>query len=152
MHNIVQKGLEDYLGGRAPRDFQAHLDRCSECAEEVVAMRELSGMFSVLRPQEDAPQEVPPAFYVQVAQRIESSRPKPIFWNVFSQEPSFLRRVAFASLMLLAILGSYLASRESVYSKVRSPEVLMAEHDTSGPHDGGADRGPMLVTLAAYRQ
>jgi anti-sigma factor RsiW len=148
MHNVIQDGLEDYLVGRTPREFQSHLDRCSECAEEVRAMRELSGMFSILQAGE--PQAAAPGFYQRLSRRIESREPKPLF-GIFLPDPAFLRRVAFASLMLLAILGSYLVSREATYTQPRRPEVMMAEHDPSMAHDADSERPAMLVTLAAYR-
>jgi hypothetical protein len=113
-------------------------------------MRELSGMFSILQPAE--PQVAGPGFYQRLSERIESHQPKPFFGNLFLLDPAFLRRVVFASLMLLAVLGSYLVSQEATYTQPRKPEVMMAEHDPSVAHDSDSERPEMLVTLATYRQ
>jgi len=144
MHQVILVRLEEYLSGSpSPREFTAHLESCAECRAEVREMLELSG---VLRAVRDPEPFVPsPGFYARVTERIEAQRPRS-FWSLFWLEPAFGKRIAFASLMTLAILGSYLISRETEYSTgPSSPEVIMAQQAT------GENPDTMLATLASYQ-
>jgi anti-sigma factor RsiW len=144
MHQVIVDNLEEYLGGVltpvAQRDFDAHLEICQECSREVNGMMEMSGLFATLRPAEEI--EAPVGFYARVMAQV--SRPQaPSFWSLFSLDAAFGRRVVFASLLTLAVLGSFLVSRETGYSPgPASPEAVMAEHTTN--------RDAMLVTLTSY--
>jgi anti-sigma factor RsiW len=144
MHQVIVDSLEEYMGGvlrtSVKRDFDAHLETCVECRQEVNSMMEMSGLFASL--QAPAELEAPPGFYARV--RAQVSRPQaPSFWSLFSLDASFGRRVVFASLLTLAVLGSFLVSREAAYSPGPStPEAVMAEHTTN--------RDAMLVTLTSY--
>ena len=151
MHHVIENGLEEYLGGQVRRDFQAHLAECEECRVEVRQFEELSGMFHTLREPEAIQPD--PGFYFRVTQTIESQQ-QPSFWSIFSLDAAFGRRVAFASLMTLAIVGSVLVSSESSNGTpgVSGPEAAMASHDFSVRHEFGVDRDHMLVTLASYQQ
>src|SRR5262249_38286054 len=122
------------------REFEAHLETCDECRRSVNGMLEVSGLFETLRtPAEVA---VPTGFYAGVVARV--NRPQtPSFWSMFALDAAFGRRVVFASLLTLAVLGSFLVSRETGYSPgPASPEAVMAEHNTN--------RDTMLVTLTSY--
>lgn len=149
MHRVIEDGLEDYLGGQVRRDFQAHLDQCVECRTEVQEFEELSGLFKELRVEE--PVQPAPGFYFRVSQSIEAQR-QPSIWSIFSLDAAFGRRVAFGSLMTLAVVGSFLVSRETGFDmqNLNSPEAVMASHDVSVPHESSTDRDRMLVTLASY--
>jgi hypothetical protein len=151
MHDVIENGLEEYLGGQVRRDFQAHLAECEECRLEVRQFEELSGMFQVLREPETIQPD--PGFYFRVTQTIEAQQ-QPSLWSIFSLDAVFGRRVAFASLMTLALVGSFLVSNESGYDNpgVNGPEAAMASHDVSIPHESSVDRDRMLVTLASYQQ
>jgi predicted anti-sigma-YlaC factor YlaD len=151
MHDVIRDGLEEYLGGQVRRDFQAHLAECAECRTEVRQFEDLSGLFRSLR--EPEPVQPEPGFYFRVSQNIEAQQ-QPSIWSIFSLDAIFGRRVAFASLMVLALVGSFLISRETGYQTPGeiSPEVAMASHDVSVPHDSSADRDQMLLTLASYDQ
>ncbi|MGI8990817.1 MAG: anti-sigma factor family protein [Bryobacteraceae bacterium] len=153
MHRVIENELEDYLTGSpahaGSRAFQSHLAECAGCSAEILQMQEVSGLFESLRPE--TPVEVAPGFHYRVTQLIESRR-RESFWNVFSFDPGLARRVVFSSLVTLAILGSYMVSRESGYPAPESPSVIMARHDTSIAHDDSNDRGQMLVTLASFEQ
>jgi anti-sigma factor RsiW len=144
MHQVIVESLEEYIGGDlAPstrRDFEAHLEACEECKREVNGMLELSGLFVSLRSTEEiAP---PPEFCAQVFARV-SKQQTASFWTLFSLDATFGRRVVFASLMTLAVLGSFLVSREVAYSPGPArPESVMAEQ--------AASRDTMLVTLTSY--
>jgi len=151
MHDVIENGLEEYLGGQVRRDFQAHLADCEKCRVEVRQFEELSGMLHALR--EPEPIQPDPGFYFRVTQAIESQQ-QPTFWSIFSLDAVFGRRVAFASLMTLAIVGSFLVSSESGFENpsANGPEAAMASHDVSIPHESSVDRDRMLVALASYQQ
>jgi hypothetical protein len=151
MHDVIENGLEEYLGGRVRRDFQAHLATCGKCREEVRQMEELSGMFHALREPEAIQPD--PGFYFRVSQTIEALE-QPSIWSFFSLDAVFGRRVAFGSLMALALVGSLLLSTESGAETpgVNGPEQVMASHDVSVPHESSVDRDRMLVTLVSYQQ
>lgn len=151
MHDVIQNELEDYLGGSASRPFQAHLDKCRGCREELRAMQDVSGLFGALQnpPELDGPAPTP-GFYYLISQRLETQRRQSL-WSVFTFDPAFARRLVFSSLMALTVLGSYLVSRESAFAPAsENPAAIMARHDSSVQHEDGNDRGRMLVTLASY--
>jgi hypothetical protein len=105
-------------------------------------MRELSSVFAALRAPE--PLASPPGFYARVAQRVDLERPRS-FWSLFWLDPAFGKRVAFASLTTLAVLGSYLITRETEYSSgPPTPEVILGQAAPSDNPD------MMLATLASY--
>jgi anti-sigma factor RsiW len=144
MHQVILESLEEYLSGiltpAAQRRFDAHLEICAECSREVNGMLEMSGLFETLR----APAEVavPAGFYSRVAAQVNRTQASS-FWSLFSLDATFGRRVVFASLLTLGVLGSFLVSREAGYSPgPASPEAVMAEHNTN--------RDTMLVTLTSY--
>ena len=146
MHQVILDRLEEHLSGSpSPREFTAHLESCEECRTEVHEMRELSGALGSLRIQEQQEQIAPPAgFYARVSQRLESERPRSL-WSLFRLDPSFGKRIAFASLMTLAILGSFLITRETEYSAGPArPETIMAQQPPADNPD------MMLATLASY--
>jgi hypothetical protein len=68
----------------------------------------------------------------------------PSFWTAFG-DFAFGRRVVFASLLTLAVLGTVLVSREAAYApNPTTPEAVMADAA------GSPNAGQMLVTLASY--
>jgi anti-sigma factor RsiW len=153
MHEVIQNGLEQYLSGAIRRDFQAHLDECGECRREVMELRAISAAFAVFK--EDAEVTAPQpelGFYYRLSQNLES-RKAVSPWSIFSVNAAFGRRVAFASLMTLALLGGMLVSRESDYgSDQPAPDTIMASHDGTAPHEPGSDRDRMMLTLATYQR
>jgi len=144
MHQVIVERLEEYLSGvltpAAQRDFNAHLETCAECSREVNGMMEMSGLFETLRPAVEI--AAPVGFYARVMSQV--SKPQaPTFWSLFSLDAAFGRRVVFASLLTLAIFGSFLVSRETGYAPgPSSPEAVMAQHSTN--------RDSMLLTLTSY--
>ena len=155
MHEAIVGELEEFLAGAASvqvqRRVRAHLDACEECRTEVAEMEEIGQLIRSLKPVEEmAPV---PGFYARVSSRIESQRPVGI-WNALI-DPAFFRRTAFACLMILALLGSYLVSRESDYGYTSpSPEVVIAIEQSQplSPENPVQDRDMMLATLASYQQ
>jgi predicted anti-sigma-YlaC factor YlaD len=149
MHSVVKERLEEYLGGAlapaALHQIEAHLNACKDCREEVTSMQEVRQLFSSLR-AEDA---VTPSagFYVRVLEQVGAEQRELSFASLFALDFAFGRRLVFASLLTLAVLGSYLVSRETNYSPGPSPEAVMAQ-DSSSPT--ATDRDHMLVALTSY--
>jgi hypothetical protein len=173
MHDIVIDELEAHLSGRgvyktASRAFYAHLDVCAECRAEVAGMDDLSMLLRELRFDPDnAPENASEnalesdaatlpqpslGFYSRVRYRIMEKQQKEA-WGLFSPGAAFFRRVAFASLLLLAGLGSFLVTRESSFSGTDAA-AIMAQHDSNpvAAHSEASDRDRMLVTLATYHE
>ena len=171
MHDIVVDELERHLSGggvyrNASRAFYAHLDACAGCRAEVAEMDDLSTLLRELRcnpenaaeqadgySSEYAGQAFPQpslGFYSRVRYRILEKQQKEA-WGLFSPEATFFRRVAFASLLLLAGLGSFLVTRESSFSGMDAA-AIMAQHDPAAVHSEASDRDRMLVTLATWHQ
>lgn len=152
MHPVIIESLEDYLAGELPaavqRRVETHLESCPECRQEVQKMREISGLFASLT---TADAVVPrPDFTARVLAQVSDRRAGSL-WSLFSLDFAFARRVVFASLLTLAILGSYLVSRETSYSPSPSPESIIASepmYQTPLAPEAGRDR--MLVTLTSY--
>ena len=149
MHSVVMESLEEYLSGAlapaARRDIEAHLNGCIHCRDEVRGMQEIGRLFSSLRCEEELYPS--PGFYARVVRQAEARQSVPTFSSLFALDFAFGRRLVFASLLTLAVLGSYLVSRETDYMAGPSPEMVMAT-GSSLPDTG--DREQMLVTLTSY--
>jgi anti-sigma factor RsiW len=157
MHRVIQDGLEEYLSGTVagPRKAQmeAHLAACSACREELRAFEDLNSLFVAFRPV-DVP-EISPGFYARLSANLEAEREQrsASVWALFF-EPAFARRVAFACLLMLATLGSFLVTREAELTAGPSPEMVLALDEESTLADGAVPvdaRDRMLVTLVSYR-
>jgi hypothetical protein len=163
MHDIVVDELERHLSGggehkNASRGFYAHLDVCADCRAEVAGMEHVSMLIRELRfdPEntpDNAVETIPQpslGFYNRVRGRI-LEKPQKEAWGLFAPGAAFFRRIAFASLLLLAGLGSFLVTRESSFGGTDAASI-MAQHDPVAAHSESSDRDRMLVTLATYRQ
>jgi hypothetical protein len=150
MHDIVVKELERHLSGDASQAFYDHLDQCPDCMAGVAAMTDISVCLRELRPAGGAVPEPPLGFYNRVAGRIVDEQRKEA-WGLFSPGAAFFRRVAFASLLVLAGLGSFLITRD-VPDGGTDAAAIIAQHDPTAAHSESADRDRLLVTLASYRQ
>jgi len=154
MHQTIQDGLEDFLAGTSHREgrvrIETHLRECAECRREVERMREMSDLFSILRSPD--PPIPSPGFYARVTNVIERQQPES-FWAAVL-EPVFGKRLALASLLVLATLGTVLMSRETEYAAIPTPEmILAAERDTRSMDSVPfVDRDQMLFTLASHKQ
>ena len=151
MHDEILNELEGYLSGEpVSRSFTQHLEVCPPCAREVGEMEEVSVSLHTLRLNETEPVSPSLGFYAKVNRTIEAEQKSPV-WGIFAPDLQFFRKIAFASLMLLAVLGSYLVSRGSDYaSSMAAEQATLTEHNVSVPHESPADRQHILVTLAAY--
>jgi len=154
MHAVVTDSLEEYLAGAlepvSQRAIEAHLSTCDVCREEVSSMQDISLLFGSLRLEDDTVQPSP-GFCAGVMQHVGGLKPAPTFAGLFALDFAFGRRLVFASLMTLAILGGFLATRESQYPVGPSPDAIMAQQEAPA-FDSAAAQDNMLVTLTAYEQ
>jgi anti-sigma factor RsiW len=153
MHRVVVENLEEYLAGTLEpvdrREIESHLSACEDCREQMSEMRDVSQLFVSLRQEEEwQPSQ---GFYAGVVRRVETQAVKPSFAGLFSLDFVFGRRLAFASLVMLAVLGSYLVTREGEYPGGPSPESVMAEQNLPS-FDSAPGHDNMLVTMTAYEQ
>jgi len=151
MHAAVLNRLEEYLSGvlcpADRREIEAHLDTCDSCREEVRSMQEFSECLSSLRPEETV--DPSPGFYSGILREVEQQSAAPTFTSLFSWHFAFGRRIAFASLLMLAVLGSYLWVGESASPTGLTPEAVMAQQELPA-FDSRPAQDNMLVTLTAY--
>jgi len=125
-----------------------HLSNCVECAGEVEDFRAQSSLLSVLRVEA----EPSAGFYARVLQRIED-RARNSMWAVFATSP-FGRRLAFASLAVALLLGTYMVSSESEDGHLTGNVARIEQSPQSdAPVRGGEidRRDTVLVNFANYQ-
>jgi len=126
MHQPIRDSLEDYLkgsSGELPAEFHTHLGECGECANELRQLEAQSQLLRSLRSPHDA--EPRAGFYARVMERIEA-QPASI-WSVFLDR-KFGLRLAVASAMLVALLGTYLVTSEPGGPELASaPAIVMTD-------------------------
>jgi anti-sigma factor RsiW len=150
------ESLEEYLSGTlqpaVQREIEAHLNICGPCREEVAAMQEISLYFQALEAPEDlqpANLQPAPGFYAQVKRQVGDRHAVPAFAGFFALDFAFGRRLVFASLLTLAVLGSYLVSSDADYPTGLSPAAVMAQQD-SPAFDSARAQDNMLVTMTTF--
>jgi predicted anti-sigma-YlaC factor YlaD len=152
MHAVMMENLEEYLAGTLEpaqlRDIEAHLSTCGMCREELCGMQELAGLFGTLRRDETETWNIAPGFAAKVMQRVERNKPAVGFASLFGLNLAFGRRLVFASLLMLAVAGGFLVTRESQYPRGSSPEAILAQQNAPG-FEADAENN-MLVRLTAY--
>ena len=138
MHSILVEHLEGYLSGTlAPAERQqleAHLAECGSCRMEWEALRQSSEWLRemVCPPPPAMDLEPAPGFYGRVIDRIEQDRSVP-FWTLLVNT-GFGRQVAFACLVLLALVGGLvLATDQTDYRAKHFRERILAIHPTPAP-------------------
>lgn len=152
MHAVTMESLEEYLAGTLEpaqlREIEAHLNTCGACREEMRGMLELTEMFGALRSDRTVLGNAPPGFSARVMEQVGRRKALPAFASFFALNTNFGRRLMFASLLTLAIAGSYLVTREERYPTGPSPEAILAQQNAPGFEANAENK--MLVTLAAY--
>jgi len=146
------ESLEEYLSGtlkpETRRDIEAHLDHCESCREEVAGMQEVSQLFRVMIPEETL--EPAPGFYARVMQEVGGRQAAvPSFASMFGLDLAYGKRLVFASLLVLAVLGSYLVSREAEFPTGPSPEMVIAQQESPANQAAPAHEA-MLATMTSY--
>ena len=151
MHAVVMQSLEEYLTGAlepaAQREIEAHLKTCEMCRNETQSMQEISRWFGSLQREEEMSPTA--GFYTGVLERIAEQQLAPSVARLLGLDFAFGRRLVFASLLTLAVLGSYLISRETAYPSGPSPEAVMAQQELPA-FDSAPAPDNMLVSLTAY--
>ena len=156
MHKSVRERLEEYLRGAGEQgrlaEFSAHMGSCENCREEIGAMEAHAHLLRVLRADEEI--EPRPGFYACVMEQIDARRDATIRHALV--DPAFGRRVIFASLATVVVLGSYLfyVEQGSVF-EASSPVTFMAAEPPDHSHLGAdpqRDREEILLTLASYEE
>lgn len=108
MDPFLKDNLEAYLSNRlrdADREqFEALLAADSAAAEQIQEFQGLGELFEVLKVSTDEAPEPAPGFYYRVRDAIAEEEQEPI-WNMFLQ-PLLVRRLAFAALMWMLMLGA----------------------------------------------
>src|ERR1035438_6771478 len=154
MHAVMMENLEEYLAGTLEpaqlRELEAHLSNCGMCREEIRGVQELTGLLGTLRSDETQAWDIAPGFAVKVMEQIGRRQPVPAFASFFALTTTFGRRLVFASLLTLAVVGSYLVAREARFAAGPSPEAILAQQNAPG-FEANAENN-MLVTLTAYEQ
>ena len=153
MHAVVMDRLEEYLSGAltpaAHREIEAHLSGCDSCREEIRGFQDVSQLFGSLRSEETLEPSL--GFYSGILREVEAGRkPEPVS-GIFALNFMFGRRLAFGSLLALAVLGGFLLTHEPEIVGSPSPDAIMAEQDTP-TFDSAPAHDNMLVTLTAYEQ
>ena len=134
MDSFLRDILEDYLSGNLSRarkaQLESHLARHPKAAEQLEEFRRTSLLLAELRVTE-AVLEPEAGFYARVLQCIDQQRDEP-FWMFFLQ-PLFVRRLAFGSLMWLALVGSYVVSFSNPSEEIgrRLAEAVLTEQPAS---------------------
>ena len=154
MDQFLKDNLETYLSGelheRQKAEWDAYLAAHPAAAQQVALHEETASMLRELRPPEDNWSGAP-GFYDRLMDGIEEQRRIP-FWSVFLQPP-FGRRLAFASLMWLALLGSYFVTfTDPADSQSHVAEAILVErpspvYEVRLGADLNANRSSMLATL-----
>ncbi len=151
MHAVVVDSLEEYLAGLLEpaglRDIEAHLKICQACRNEVAGMKQVSLWMGALKVEQ--PAEPAQGFYARVMQQVGDRKPLPTFSSFFSLDLAFGRRLVFGCLLTLAVLGSYLVTRETGEAAALSPEVIMAQQEAP-TFDSAQAHEAMLATLTRY--
>lgn len=150
MHEPIKEGLEGFLRDNGDPGFAAHLEACPECRGQVERMREQALALRVLR----AEAEVSPApgFHARVMARIREQG-RPSLWSVLL-DPAVGRRLMYASMTLVVLLGTYLiatGSREPLTVSTPAEQYLAEENPAVGANPQ-QDRDVVLVRLATYNE
>ncbi len=152
MHRSIRDRLEDLLGADLPAGSEAnsgaHLASCPECSAELTAMKAQSEMLRVLRASEQA--EPAPGFYARVLQRIEERGDRSI-WSVLIDSP-FGMRLAYVSLTVAILLGSYVVAQESRDGHLRSENIVAQDMHYDAPvvGDRAQQRDAVLENFATH--
>jgi hypothetical protein len=95
--------------------------------------------------------EPSPGFYARVMQRIEE-RAKDSIWAVFIYSPS-AKRLAYASLTIAIMLGTYVIAQESRDGHLWSAPVMAQQFHRNLPVEGSQaqQRDAVLANFASYQ-
>jgi hypothetical protein len=161
MHGFIRDQLEDLLtaesspaqlpqAAAARYDIEGvakHLESCAECSSEFELIKAQSSLLRTLRSSE--PEAEPSAgFYARVMQRIEEGT-KDSIWSIFIYSP-FGKRLAYASLAIAALLGTYVVSLEARDGHLGGKTIIARQLASDTPVFGTPEeqRNAVLVNFA----
>lgn len=154
MHGSMKDRLEDLLAARGAaiqghEGLLEHLSQCSECSGEFASMQAQSELIRSLQAPEDV--EPAPGFYARVMQRIEE-RAKDSIWAVFIYSP-FAKRLAYVSLTIAIMLGTYVVAQESRDGHLHAAPVVAQRFHNPLPVQGSQaeQRDAVLANFASYQ-
>jgi hypothetical protein len=150
MHGSIRNRLEDLLSAERPvagsEDQAGHIASCAECASELEQFRSHNRMLRTLRAPEDI--EPAPGFYARVLQRIEE-RAKESVWVSLICSP-ISSRIAYASLTLALVAGSYFVAAETRDGHLGSRVVAQAHYDAPVTGSTAEQRDAVLENFASH--
>ncbi|MFL6352537.1 MAG: hypothetical protein ACJ74Z_11890 [Bryobacteraceae bacterium] len=160
MHAFIRDQLENLLtaessslrapGATVKYDIEGvaeHLESCLECSSEVETIKAQSALLRTLRASE--PEAEPAAgFYGRVMQRVEEGA-KDSVWSVFIYSP-FGKRLAYASLGIAALLGTYVVSLEAHDGHLGGKTIVAQQFASDAPVFGtpAQQRDAVLINFA----
>ncbi|MCC7175859.1 MAG: hypothetical protein IT159_11745 [Bryobacterales bacterium] len=156
MHRPVRVHLEDYLQGDGPEgaasQVVSHLLECEACRAEVESMSSQARLLRRLKCGEEV--EAAPGFCARVLSAVEAGRRGSVFLAI--ADPAFGRRLIYACLTLIFVLGSYwwYAERSTPWEEPGAVGILAVD-TPAGAHVGSdrqRDREAVLLSLATYRE
>jgi len=153
MHESIRRRLEELLDARSSvwsKDIpDEHLAVCPECSAEIGVMRDQAMAIRSLR----APEEIEPlpGFYARVMQRIEAGYARSV-WTIFADSP-FGTRLAYASLTVAIILGSYVVSAERRDGHLGTETIVAQDvhYDPPVTGDLAHQRDAVLENIAIHQ-
>jgi hypothetical protein len=149
MHEPIKGGLEAFLRGDGSKAFLEHLEACPKCRAEAGRFADQAAMVRLLRVDEEL--DPAPGFYARVMARVESQS-RASFWGPLL-DPMFGRRLMYASLTMVILLGTYLftaETREAAVPPTTAAERYLVEQHPSVGANPQQDRDTVLVRLATY--
>lgn len=164
MHGFIRDQLEDLLSAepsasRLPgtaakydvHEVGKHLESCAECSSEFESIKTQSALLRTLRPPE-VEAEPGAGFYARVMQRIEEGA-KDSIWSVFIYSP-FGRRLAYASLAIAALLGTYVVSLEARDGHLGAKTTVAQQLASDAPVFGSPaqQRDAVLINFASSQE
>jgi hypothetical protein len=154
MDRFLLERMEEYfsgaLAGKDLAEFEARLERDVVSAAEIARFIETRALFAAIRVHADAP-ALGPGFYARVNRMIDEEKGTP-FWGVFLQ-PFMLRRLAFAALMWMFILGSAAVFTDTTTrTNTELADLILSEQPPANYHvrmgaDIDRNRASMLAVM-----
>ncbi|MFB3775978.1 MAG: anti-sigma factor [Bryobacteraceae bacterium] len=157
MHRAARDRLEEYLAGDGtrggPEELRSHLEGCERCRREAEEMADQARLIRLLAAEEET--EPAPGFYARVMDTIAARQGEGV-WAMLA-EPFFARRLTYAALALVIVLGSYLvySERQGAHYAASGPAHLLAAEPLGRTYVGSnpqRDRDVVLVSLASYKE
>ncbi len=150
MHRPARERLEEYLAGRSEVD--SHFDDCEDCHRAADEMADQARMLRLLAANEEI--EPTPGFYGRLLDTIETRRNSGL-WALFA-DPGFARRLTYAALTIVVVLGSYfIYTEQGPQFEDSNPASFLAADPIGGRPvgtDPQHDREKVLVSLASYQE